>query len=263
VETGRTALGGWLEALDRRHRADLTFAEVRRAVQALSAAYVERRDSLERGGLLRTPGRRAAYALFYGPLHFLLVRHIVRSLGAALPPPRTILDLGCGTGAAGAAWAMEAGCRPLVIGVDRDAWSLGEARRTWADLGVRGRTRRSRIGDLPARPVDAIVAAFTVNELDDASRGRLLDRLLRGASRSARVLVVEPIARRSLPWWREWSEAFRACGGRPDEWRLAADLPDRLRLLDRAAGLDHREITGRSLWLGGRRGASDSRRVRS
>ena len=52
-------------------------------------------------------GKRAAFALFYSPLHFVLTGHVVRELDAARPAPRKILDLGCGTGAAGAAWAIE------------------------------------------------------------------------------------------------------------------------------------------------------------
>jgi hypothetical protein len=34
-----------------------------------------------------------------------------------------------------------------------------------------------------------------------------------------------------------------------DEWRFPAGLPPRLALLDRAAGLDHRELTARSSYL--------------
>jgi hypothetical protein len=64
------------------------------------------------------------------------------------------------------------------------------------------------------------------------------------------VLVVEPIARRVNPWWPEWAEAVRGGGGREDEWRFRPRLPDRLALLGKAAGLDSRELTGRSLALG-------------
>jgi hypothetical protein len=42
---------------------------------------------------------------------------------------------------------------------------------------------------------------------------------------------------------------WRRIGGRADEWRFRVELPERLALMDRAAGLDHRELTGRSLWL--------------
>ncbi|MEK6630947.1 MAG: hypothetical protein AABY89_09460, partial [Acidobacteriota bacterium] len=93
----------WLTALEERHMADLRPAEVSRALRALSSAYVERRDRLGRGAALDGAGKRAAFALFYGPLHFLATREIVRALGIADPAPGVITDLGCGTGAAGAA----------------------------------------------------------------------------------------------------------------------------------------------------------------
>jgi hypothetical protein len=51
------------------------------------------------------------------------------------------------------------------------------------------------------------------------------------------------------PWWNRWRQRVEDAGGRADEWRLHADLPPIVAKLDRAAGLDHRELTGRSLWL--------------
>ena len=86
-----------------------TFKEVRHGLQALSSLYVERRERMAGGAALDGAGKRAAFALYYGPMHFLLVREIVRAL--ALRAPRRILDLGCGTGTAGAAWALEARAR--------------------------------------------------------------------------------------------------------------------------------------------------------
>src|SRR5882672_8691975 len=102
-------IDAWLSALEARHLADLTFPEVSRSLRALSATYVERRDRLREGAALAGAGKRAAFALFYGPLHYLLVREIVRAIpeatgGAVLSGPPTLIDLGCGTGAAGAAW---------------------------------------------------------------------------------------------------------------------------------------------------------------
>src|SRR6516162_6707610 len=98
----------WLEALERRHQKDLKFSEIRRGVQALSSLYVSRRERLDRNSALDGAGKRAAFAMFFGPLHFLLVREILRALGARIPQGTAILDLGCGTGVAGAAWALEA-----------------------------------------------------------------------------------------------------------------------------------------------------------
>jgi len=241
---------GWFEALESRHLSRLTFAEVRRGLQALSALYVDRGRRLGAGAALEGAGKRAAFALFYAPLHFLLVRSVVRRLGGAGAEPRSVLDLGCGTGAAGAAWAVGAGSGCRVSGVERSGWAVAEARWNYRALGLRGAALQ---GDLSKTPLpgrgSGIVVAYTVNELNDAARASLLDRLLAAGARGARLLVVEPIARRPFPWWETWSAAFRAAGGRDDLWRIPVQLPERLRLLDRAAGLDHRELTGRSLTI--------------
>ena len=248
--TSGDAFSRWLAALQARHGADLTFAEIRRGLQALSSLYVERRGRIASGAALDGRGKRAAFALYLGPLHFLIVREVVRALGAADPAPARLVDLGCGTGAAGAAWALEAGPRPVYEGVDRSGWAAAEARWTLKALGLRG---RADAGDLdrvalPGRG-SAILAAFTVNELDEAPRARLLARFLEAGKNGARVLVVEPIAKRAAPWWRDWAEAFLAANGRADEWRFPVALPETLASLDRAAGLDHRELLARSLWL--------------
>ena len=57
-------------------------------------------------GALDSAGKRAAFALFYAPLHFIAVTEVIRALATSREAPATILDLGCGTGAAGAAWAL-------------------------------------------------------------------------------------------------------------------------------------------------------------
>jgi SAM-dependent methyltransferase len=242
----------YYEALEARHLADLTFAEVRCALQALSSVYVERRGRMAEGAALDGAGKRAAFALYYGPMHFLLVREIVRALGPSVRGARCILDLGCGTGAAGAAWAMECGPRVSVEGVDRSGWAVAEARWTFSRLGLDGRARRADAvtARLPPPPA-GLLAAFIVNELADEPRRLLLGRLVEASRSGSTVLIVEPISRRVSPWWPEWREAVRGAGGREDEWRFRPDLPDRLALLGRAAGLDSRELTGRSLVLAG------------
>jgi hypothetical protein len=95
------------------------------------------------------------------------------------------------------------------------------------------------------------VAAFAANELDAAGRAKLLDRLLAAAKKGASILVVEPLARRGSPWWPEWEKRFVEASGRADEWRFPISLPPPLALLDRASGLDHRELTARSIYLRG------------
>jgi hypothetical protein len=247
----RDRLAGYVDAAEARHRAELSFAEVRRALQALSSLYVERRERMRTGAALDGAGKRAAFTLYYGPMHFLLVREIVRALGPARRTPRQILDLGCGTGTAGAAWALECRPAPSVKGIDVSGWAVSETRWTLRQLGLRGQAKRSNAASAPMpRPPAGVVAAFTVNELGDESRTRLLPRLLDAAGNGSAVLVVEPLSRRVNPWWPEWVRAAEEAGGREDEWRFATPLPDTSARLGKAAGLDTRELLGRSLALG-------------
>jgi hypothetical protein len=242
----------WFQALEQRHLKNLSFAEVRRGVQALSSLYVNRRDRIDRNAALDGSGKRAAFAMYFGPLHFLLVREIVRALGARVPPGLKLVDLGCGTGVAGAAWALDLEPRPELIGIDRNSWVLDECKWTYRQLGVQGAAKAANIGSVRVPSRSAVVAAFTINELDSSVREHFLKRFLLNASNGAPVLVIEPIARRLTSWWDEWARDWKQAGGREDEWRFRVDLPERMALMDKAAGLDHRELTGRSLWLPGR-----------
>jgi hypothetical protein len=248
----QSVLDGWFAALELRHAGALSFRELRRGLQGLSSVYVERRGSLTQGAALRGAGKRAAFALFYGPLHFVLTARVVRELGAGLAAPDRILDLGCGTGAAGAAWALEASGGTTLSGVDLHPWAVAETRWTWKHFGLRGSARRDRLERvrLAGRRV-GLLLAFSLNELARAERAELRDRLLASAAAGSRVLILEPIARRAAPWWGEWARQFRDSGGRADEWRFAAELPQGWRELDRAAGLDHRLLTARSIYLDG------------
>jgi SAM-dependent methyltransferase len=240
----------WMDALEARHLANLRLVEVTRALRALSSAYVERRDRLSRGAALDGAGKRAAFALFYGPMHFVLIRAIVEALGAAARPVGRVADLGCGTGVAGAAWALASQPPARVSAFDRHPWAAEEARWMLRTLRLDGDVRCADVARVrvPAQ-ADAIVAAYTVNELPDDTRERLLRELLAAGARGGRVLIVEPIARSSVPWWDGWAAAFGAAGGRDDTWRLPIALPGVAGRLDGASGLDHRELTARTLYL--------------
>jgi SAM-dependent methyltransferase len=248
ADVGAEAFDRWLAALERRHLANLTASELTRALRALSSCYVERRAKLAQGGALDSAGKRAAFALFYAPLHFLVVREIIRALPDA--DVTQIFDIGCGTGAAGAAWALQIG-GARVRGIDRNPWAIAEANWTYAQLGLSGRASREEAARLTLRgvPGSGILAAYTINELSDPARLTLLDQLLRAKRAGARVLIVEPIAKRMSGWWPHWERAFQHAGGAAQEWRFAVPLPPRQRTLARAAGLDPRELTARTLWL--------------
>jgi hypothetical protein len=170
--------------------------------------------------------------LFYGPLHFMVVREVVRALGAATPPPTTIVDLGCGTGVAGAAWADEAGPGAHVTGIDDSGWAVTEADWNARTLGVKATFQRSdllkvRLG----KHGEGLIAAYTMNELDDADRETMRERLLGAAKAEAA----------SWSWSRSpdaGSVVARLAFRRPADARHLAfpGVPARMRLLDKAAG---------------------------
>lgn len=239
----------WLAALEKRHLSNLRPSEVSRALRSLSSYYVERRAKLAQGAALNTAGKRAAFALFYGPLHFLVTREIIMAIERARYVAQ-ILDLGCGSGAAGAAWALASG-RCTVNAIDKHPWAVEEANWTYRQLDITGYAGQASIARAPirGRKGHGILAAYSINELDDETRAELVPRLIEAKESGSHVLVIEPIAKRALPWWSEWEKTFLDIGGRSDEWRFRIELPERQRLLGRAAGLDPRELTARSLWM--------------
>jgi hypothetical protein len=239
-----------MAGLEARHLADLTFPEVSRALRALSSAYVERRQKLAEGAALAGAGKRAAFALFYGPLHFLTVNRIVASIDGTKAIGDTLVDLGCGTGASGAAWAASCAKPPALIAIDRNRWALDEAATTFRHFGLKARTEmHDAAAALPTR-ASAWLAAYALNEMDERSRNTLLDRLLERAALGERVLIIEPVAKSAAPWWKRAAERALAAGGRADEWSFRVELPPIVEKLDRAAGLNHRELKARSLYVG-------------
>jgi hypothetical protein len=269
----------WLADLEARHLANLRVSQVSRALRALSSGYVERRTRAVGGGRqLDGAGKRAAFALYYAPLHYLLVQHVAQALPAALRHAGPIVDLGCGTGAASAAllspphegtlqplappthpihpthpaplapWHL--GLAPRVLGIDAHPWAVDEARHTFRvfdidGTAVRGDAVRAR---WPHRP-SLIVAAFFINETQEVDRASLKRRLLAQADAGTRVLIVEPLARGIAPWWDQWAREVIARGGRADDWKLPIDSPPVVARLGRAAGLSIGAVSGRSLWV--------------
>lgn len=251
----------WVEALLARHTGDLTRPELLKAIRALSARYVERRAELPGRSPIDSAGKRAAFAVRYAPLHFVTADLVIRALGEPSRPRRQILDLGCGTGVASAAWALAGSSsgRPAVItGVDRDRWALDEARWNWRVLGLKGRAtpgdlvstlERSARGHTPARGA-GLIMGWSANELDTPSRGHVKNALVALGAAGTVVIVIEPIARRAAPWWHDWAATFTEAGGRADEWSFDAALPAALARLDADAGFDRRALKARSLRIG-------------
>lgn len=245
----RPDLEEWFEALQQRHLAELEWPEVTRALRALSSAYVQRRDKLKTGAALDGRGKRAAFALFYGPLHFAAVAAVLDSLSAQDQQTcgaASVVDAGCGTGAAGAAWSLACGRRMRVTGLDVHPWAVTEASWTYRHFQLDGAARRADVGAVRLPAEAALIAAYTLNELEEQARQRILNQAIASGSG---LLVVEPISRAVTPWWDRAATAIAAAGGRADDWKLPLDMPERWRLLDRAAGFRRDHLTARTLWL--------------
>ncbi|MEP6782244.1 MAG: class I SAM-dependent methyltransferase [Acidobacteriota bacterium] len=237
----------FLKHLEERHLADLRFSEVTPALRALSSTYVERRESaLADRKALDGAGKRAAFALYYGPLHFLLIQHIVRELAITVPPG-LVVDLGCGTGVAGAAIASTNPAQLRVLGLDTHPWTLDEARFTYKTFGLHADVRRSHAATTRfPRDTSLVVAAFVVNELNDKDRALLLDHI---KQTKVRTLIVEPISQRISPWWDQWAAEFVRMGGRADVWKARVESPPLVKRLAKAAGLRPEMLTARSLFV--------------
>jgi SAM-dependent methyltransferase len=229
-------------------------------VRALSARYVESRGRLPDRSPIDSAGKRAAFAAFYAPLHSLTAREVVRALWQGAGRLETIVDLGCGTGAASAAWALEQETPPAIRGVDLNTWVLLEAAWNWRQLGLKGITRRANLVEtaegLAERPSErafartGVLLAWSANELDHARQRRLLTALARLAAHGATVLVIEPIARSVTPWWAEWVAALGANRRvRADDWKFDTALPPALAELNESAGFSARKLSARSLMV--------------
>jgi SAM-dependent methyltransferase len=237
----------FLKDLEARQLADLRFSEVTPALRALSSTYVERRDSaLADHKALDGAGKRTAFALYYGPIHFLLIQHIVREIGATFKPG-TVVDLGCGTGVGGAAVATSVTPPLRVLGIDTHPWTLKEARFTYKAFGLHADVRRGHAARtrFPAG-TSAVVAAFVVNELKDDDRNALLTQIKES---KVSTLIVEPISQRISPWWDQWAEEFIRLGGRADLWKARIEPPPIVKRLAKAAGLRPDMLTARSLFV--------------
>jgi len=233
----------FVETVSKRYLKELQFAEIRRAVQALSQWYVQKRANLTPDKVFEGRGKRAAFSAYYAPLHYILVREIIENLQT--PIFKHLIELGCGTGLAGCAWLRRTP-KAVVTAYDIHAEAVKETNWTYSMLGVNGKAVVRDARQVSFNNCDAVLAAFYVNELSDTARSELLASLLKSKTQ---ILIVEPIAKSTTPWWNTWEAAFIKAGGRSDTWRFRPDLPEFLEKMDKAAKLDHQEVKGRSLYL--------------
>lgn len=248
----------WVDALFERHQKELSFQEIRRGLCALSDVYVHKRQRLGNQNL-KGRGKQAAFACYYTPLHYLMMRHVLSALDIQQRVGR-IVDLGAGTGAGGLAWADHqcqalGGPKAHIHAIDRDPWALGEGRQNLMRTGYPHQTKRGDMVKFPMAPQEGgqtalgICALYAVNELDDTMRQKLLARLLQAHDAGAAVIVLEPIAKTISPWWQGWQKAFEERGGVASEWKYPVRLRGPLQLLGKAAGLNHSVLKARSLSL--------------
>ena len=197
--------------------------------------------------MLDGAGKRAAFALYYGPLHLLATLHVLEALGAASSCAGwPVVDVGCGTGTVGAGAALALGSTD-VHGIDVHPWALTEARHTYAALGLQGTVTRGSAGRLrrPSRP-SVLACGYVANELTVSDRDQL-GRLLADAVRhGSSVLVLEPLARSATPWWPQWTATLPHV--RLDEWKVPVRPPDITRALGASAGLTPTQVNVRSAW---------------
>lgn len=238
----------WLDDLEARHLSSLTHREVARGLRAVSSSYVERRATALSGGrVLDGAGKRAAFALYYGPLHLLATLHILDALDV---PARCagwpIVDVGCGTGAVGAGAALAVRATE-VHGLDVHPWALTEARQTYMAFGLQGTVTRASAGRLrrPSRP-SLVVCGYVANELTDVDRDHLGRVLADSVRHGSSVLVIEPLARSAAPWWSAWTATLP--GARVDAWKLQVAPPPLTRALGESAGLTPTQVNVRTAW---------------
>jgi hypothetical protein len=253
--TADPRLTTWLVALEARHMANLTRQEFTRAVRALSARYVERRNQLPDRSPLDSAGKRAAFALFYAPVHLLTAREAMATMGVRTDLS-SLVDLGCGTGVCSAAWALLHDTPPSITGIDAHPWALEEARWNWRTLALRGQATR---GDLVAAARNlltqndaalartGVIAGWAINELQKPERAQLLETIDQLLGRGVALVILEPLARGVTPWWDDWVERLAPRGIVSGDVKTDTDLPAPLDSFSDAAGFRKKGLGARCL----------------
>ncbi|MBA3801230.1 MAG: methyltransferase [Geodermatophilaceae bacterium] len=172
--------------------------ELGRAADRLSQRY--RADHPAIGPILATPLDSAAYLTTRMPATYAAARQVFDRLAAARPDfrPRTMLDVGAGTGAC--TWAAAAAFPSLETShlVDSSAPALAAAQRMLADSqlvvtcapDVLGRERvEATAGWATKGGFDLAVCGFLLGELDPEEHGHVVSRM---AGAAAVVAVIEP-----------------------------------------------------------------------
>ena len=199
--------------------------------------------------LLRALGLSRDDTSLLQPRKYFQINHMVALLGPALRDLRArhaairVLDAGCGRSYLTLllAWcARHVWNHPLeVIGIDRDADVIAEARRR-AELAQLAEVSRFEVGDIDASAPLDIHAVVALHACDTAT----CDALALGIARGADLLAVAPCCQAELA--RAWAQLADRDGPFAPIWRTphlrreaAADVTDAMRVaLLAAAGYD-------------------------
>ena len=193
------------------------------AAAALSGAYRAGAAPLEPAGHVHDPRTAAAYAAARMPATFAAAGRAIAETVRNLPEfaPRTLLDVGAGTGAATwAACAVWPGLTEVTL-LDRESAMTALGRRLAAQAGgplARATWRDGSIETADPAPADVVTAAYVLGEIDDETRATAVERLW-AATRGVLVLV-EPGSRAGFERIRAARQALIEAGG-----RVAAPCP--------------------------------------
>ncbi|HEV7655132.1 MAG TPA: small ribosomal subunit Rsm22 family protein [Mycobacteriales bacterium] len=158
-------------------------AELRTSAAALTGAY---RSGTLPGEMLASPTAARAYAAYRMPATFAAVRAALREAPGLAP--RTVVDLGGGTGAA--LWAAAATFPDLTTAtvLDRSADALALGRRLAEHAPLPATTwTESTLTPVPA--ADLVTVAYLLGELPEPARPALVER---AAAAAGAVAIVEP-----------------------------------------------------------------------
>jgi ribosomal protein RSM22 (predicted rRNA methylase) len=157
---------------------------------AITATYRDRRNSAD---VVRHADDALAYAVARMPATHAAMAHALRMLAAAAPDlsPRSLLDAGCGTGAAAiAAHAVWPDIARFAL-IDRNGPFLALARELTSGLPAQVSVSPAELSDAAALPAaDVVTAGYVLAEVGEARVPALARRLWAAAGQA--LVMTEP-----------------------------------------------------------------------
>jgi len=180
---------------------EVGFPALKRAATAMSEAYREGRAGAVAG--IPAAQRLAAYLVTRMPATYAAAFHVLREVSERLTEaPRSVLDIGAGTGAASLA-ARQFFPDATITMMERDS-TLAEAAGDWLPDAKRAAADATRLETFPES--DLIIAAYSLGEMP----GLRVERLW-AAARVA-LVVIEPGTPRGFGLVRKVRDELLAAG---------------------------------------------------